>query len=134
MSSDLGALPQIVEHGRSGYLCDPSDIESMAYHLGQLLSSPQTCRDFGERGYKRVQEVLNWDSVGKVGMTPSDLTCWIDFFRSLCLYVDILMLDPILQKLDLSGFESRQTSADPLHHTLCDCGYLHNIQHRGTGI
>ena len=66
VSSDLGALPQIVEHGRSGYLCDPSDAESMAYHLGQLVGSPETCRDFGERGYKRVQEVLNWDSVGKV--------------------------------------------------------------------
>ena len=66
VSSDLGALPQIVEHGRSGYLCDPSDAESMAYHLGQLVGSPETCRDFGERGYQRVQEVLNWDSVGKV--------------------------------------------------------------------
>lgn len=66
VSSDLGALPQIVEHGKSGFLCDPADAETIARHLGSLIGSPETCRMFGEHGYRRVQEILNWDSVGKV--------------------------------------------------------------------
>ncbi|MFP6750446.1 MAG: glycosyltransferase family 4 protein [Pirellulaceae bacterium] len=66
VSSGLGALPQIVEHGKSGFLCDPTDAEAIARYLGSLIGSPETCRMFGEHGYRRVKEVLNWDSVGKV--------------------------------------------------------------------
>lgn len=69
VSSDLGALPQIVEHNKSGYLCDPVDTQRIADHLDTLISSPETCRSFGERGYQRVQEALNWESVGKAMAT-----------------------------------------------------------------
>ncbi|MBT7853980.1 MAG: glycosyltransferase family 4 protein [Opitutae bacterium] len=66
VSSNLGALPQIVEHGKSGFLCDPSDSTVMAKYLGDLISSPETCQRFGKYGYKRVQETLNWNSVGRI--------------------------------------------------------------------
>ena len=66
VSSDIGALPQIVEHGKSGFLCDPTDTTAMADHICTLLESPEICRGFGEHGFKRVQEVLNWKSVGQV--------------------------------------------------------------------
>jgi glycosyltransferase involved in cell wall biosynthesis len=64
VSSNLGALPQIVEHGKSGFLCDPADATMMARHLGDMIRSPETCQRFGQHGYQRVQEALNWDSVG----------------------------------------------------------------------
>ena len=66
VSSYIGALPQIVEHGKSGFLCDPTDTTAMADHICTLLESPETCREFGEAGFKRVKEVLNWKSVGHV--------------------------------------------------------------------
>ena len=69
VSSDIGALPQIVEHGKSGFLCDPTDTNAMAAHLVKLLQSPETCREFGETGFQRVQEVLNWDATGKAMAT-----------------------------------------------------------------
>lgn len=65
VSSDIGALPQIVEQGESGFLCDPTDTSIMAEHLCTLLESPETCRKFGEKGYQRVQNVLNWEAVGR---------------------------------------------------------------------
>jgi glycosyltransferase involved in cell wall biosynthesis len=66
VSSNIGALPQIVEHGKSGFLCDPTDTTAMADHICTLLESPEICREFGEYGFRRVQEVLNWKSVGQV--------------------------------------------------------------------
>ncbi len=35
---NLGGLPDIVEHGRSGWLADPGDLESMSKGITWLLS------------------------------------------------------------------------------------------------
>ncbi len=65
IASDIGAIPQIVEHGKSGFLCDPTDTDAIAGHLLTLLGDPAMCKSFGEAGCQRVEEVMNWDAVGK---------------------------------------------------------------------
>ena len=65
VGSNLGAIPEIVENGKSGYLVEPNNPAELARALGELLSDPQKCSRFGEHGHRAVKERYSWDSTGK---------------------------------------------------------------------
>lgn len=65
VATKIGALPDIVEPGKSGYLVEPSSPEELAGALSELLSDPEKCRRFGEYGYRATHTRYSWDSVGK---------------------------------------------------------------------
>ena len=39
VAGSSGAIPNIVQHGKTGYVCDPDDIQSMAERIDQLLQN-----------------------------------------------------------------------------------------------
>ncbi|MEP7312841.1 MAG: glycosyltransferase family 4 protein [Pseudomonadota bacterium] len=65
VSTNVGALPDIVVDGVSGYLIDGPDIEVLAARLNDLLASPELCRQFGEAGFRRLQETYTWEATGR---------------------------------------------------------------------
>jgi glycosyltransferase involved in cell wall biosynthesis len=64
VATNLGALPDIVEDGKSGYLVEPNNPVELARALGGLLSDAEKCRRFGEYGHRAVLERYSWDAVG----------------------------------------------------------------------
>lgn len=38
IASRVGALPELIEHGKNGFLCDPGDVEDFARHLALLVN------------------------------------------------------------------------------------------------
>lgn len=50
VASDLGAIPEIVEHLRCGLLFAPGDIEEMTECIRQLYADPERCRQMGDAG------------------------------------------------------------------------------------
>ena len=53
---DSGGTGEIVEHGRSGLLSEPGDIDALADHIVTLLRNPGLRAEMGEYGRRRVEE------------------------------------------------------------------------------
>lgn len=53
VASRIGALPEVVEHGRTGLLVEPGDAISLARAMGELGRSPARRAEMGEAGRER---------------------------------------------------------------------------------
>jgi glycosyltransferase involved in cell wall biosynthesis len=60
VATSIGALPDIVEPGESGYLHEPHDVEGLAASLARLIADPELCRRLGEHGRAFVAERYTW--------------------------------------------------------------------------
>lgn len=56
VATNVGGLPELVEHGVTGLLVPPSDPPALARALERLAADPQERRAMGERGRDRVEE------------------------------------------------------------------------------
>ena len=73
VSTNIGALPDLVEEGKNGYLVPPGDSQQLANCLIDLLDNPAKCKRFGEAGRQLAQDRYSWDAVGerfKANITP----------------------------------------------------------------
>jgi len=62
-SLNCGAEDAIVE-GLNGFLVKQNNPQELAEKIKQLLGNPDLCREMGERGRKKAEE-LSWDNVAK---------------------------------------------------------------------
>ena len=51
---DRGAVPELIEHGRSGFLVAPGDIDALVRAVSTFCQHPETIAVFGEHGRQRV--------------------------------------------------------------------------------
>lgn len=54
--SKLGGLPEVIEHGVTGFVADPFDVPAFAERIAELLRDPVRARQMGEAGYRRLLE------------------------------------------------------------------------------
>ena len=64
VATKLGAIPEIVLDGESGYLVRPQDVGELAGRLKELLDNPAQCAQFGLRGRQWVDERYFWEGTG----------------------------------------------------------------------
>ncbi|MBC8507075.1 MAG: glycosyltransferase family 4 protein [Anaerolineales bacterium] len=64
VATNIGAIPDFVLNDENGYTVDPGDVEGLAGALLWLISSPEKCKLFGERGKALVDDRYNWEAVG----------------------------------------------------------------------
>ncbi len=50
VASDVGGLPEVIEHGESGFLVPVGDVEGFASHALTLLDAPERARSMGALG------------------------------------------------------------------------------------
>jgi len=62
---DVGGLPDIVEHRRTGYLARPEDADDLARGLHWILTSPEVGVELGERARHKAEQSWSFTSVGK---------------------------------------------------------------------
>jgi N-acetyl-alpha-D-glucosaminyl L-malate synthase BshA len=55
VASRVGGLPEVVEHGVAGFLCEPEDTEGMAKASTALLTDPALHETFAQAGLARVR-------------------------------------------------------------------------------
>ena len=55
----VGGIPEIIEHGKTGYLVDRRDTAAMAYRILELLRDPELRRRMGEAGRQVAVEKFN---------------------------------------------------------------------------
>lgn len=57
IATDRGCLREVVQHGRTGYLIAPGDVEALVQRLAELAANPQLTRQLGEAGRQRYESV-----------------------------------------------------------------------------
>lgn len=63
VATAVGGVPEVVEHGTSGFLCPVGDVEGMAAAAVRLLGHDDLRRSFGEEGRRQAVERFGQESV-----------------------------------------------------------------------
>jgi glycosyltransferase involved in cell wall biosynthesis len=59
------AMPEIIQHGETGYVVGADDVTALAGYLEQLLGDPWLRRRMGEQGRARVARMFTWAHVAE---------------------------------------------------------------------
>jgi len=61
----FGGTPEVVEHGVTGYVENPFDLERFGGRIGELLASPERRATMGEAGYRRLVQRFTMDRLAR---------------------------------------------------------------------
>jgi sugar transferase (PEP-CTERM/EpsH1 system associated) len=61
VATNVGALPELVEEGATGYLVEPKDSEKMAERIARLCDDREMALDFGAAGRRKVEREYSVD-------------------------------------------------------------------------
>lgn len=56
-----GGIAEVVEHGKTGYLCEVGDIEAMANYAVTLLMNPGQAKEMGQKGRERARNLFGME-------------------------------------------------------------------------
>jgi glycosyltransferase involved in cell wall biosynthesis len=59
ISTRAGGVPEVIDHGKTGYLADVGDVETMARYAIELLGNEQNLRDMGREARAVAMERFN---------------------------------------------------------------------------
>lgn len=65
IGSDRWAMPEIIEHGVTGWLAPDGNAEALAALLERTLRDPVAAAEMGRRGRERALERFTWDRVAE---------------------------------------------------------------------
>ena len=63
VASDVGGLPEVVQHGETGFLAPVGDVDAMAGYCLRILSDPADRRRFGEAARQRASEKFDFRNI-----------------------------------------------------------------------
>jgi glycosyltransferase involved in cell wall biosynthesis len=63
VAARVDAVPELVQHERSGLVVEPDDPDALAAALIRVLSAPALAAQMGEAGYQHLQANLTWPRV-----------------------------------------------------------------------
>ncbi len=61
VATRVGALPEIIEECKTGFLVDSGDVEGLAKHMTALLNDPNQHRKMAARGRLKILENCSWE-------------------------------------------------------------------------
>lgn len=65
IASSVGAIPEVVDNGLTGYLVPPKDIGAIANAIIKLMNNDVLRNTMGENGYKKSETELSWKVIAK---------------------------------------------------------------------
>lgn len=61
VASRTGGLPEVIDHGKTGWLADVGDVDEMVRGALHILGKEKTHKDYGKNARKRAAECFNAD-------------------------------------------------------------------------
>jgi glycosyltransferase involved in cell wall biosynthesis len=55
IATNAGGLPEVIDHGRTGFMADVGDVDTMAAHAIDVLSDPKKLKDISYRARVMAQ-------------------------------------------------------------------------------
>ena len=77
IATDVGAVPKVFEHGRSGLLIEPGNVNSLAMAIMELLANPQKAQKMAKHARQKVEQEFSSDI-----MTEKYLDVYQDMLQS----------------------------------------------------
>lgn len=66
IATNVGGMPEVIEHGKTGFLVNVNDIErEIVDYVIQLLTDPSMIKKMGENSSAHVQKYFTWDICSK---------------------------------------------------------------------
>ena len=56
ISTEIGGLPELIEHEQTGLIIPPDNIDAMASAMDRMLKSSDLCQTFGKSGHRRARK------------------------------------------------------------------------------
>jgi glycosyltransferase involved in cell wall biosynthesis len=63
ISTPVGAIPEVVEDGRNGFLVEPGNSKQLAKKIVQLASNEKMRRSFGLNNRAKIKAIYDQDSI-----------------------------------------------------------------------
>ena len=63
IASNVGGIPNLIEHGKTGYLVDPENIEDLAQTIINVLSNRESAKAVGFNGRKFAEQECSFDKM-----------------------------------------------------------------------
>jgi glycosyltransferase involved in cell wall biosynthesis len=64
--SNVGGLPEVVNHGKTGYLVPPEEPAELAYYCKKLLKSQTLAKKLGKTGDRFRKDRMSWDAISSM--------------------------------------------------------------------
>lgn len=61
----IGGIPEIIEHGKNGFLVQPRDARALAERISFVLQNRKTAKKLGAEGRRDVVRKFTWDQTAK---------------------------------------------------------------------
>ncbi|MDD2725354.1 MAG: glycosyltransferase family 4 protein [Methylovulum sp.] len=62
VASNVGGIPEIIDHGENGYLVPPDNVDELANAIGYLLEDSHLAKQMGKRLNEKVRKNFTWDN------------------------------------------------------------------------
>ena len=63
VATSIGGIPEVIEDGVSGMLCQPNNPQEMANHIIKVLTDKQSNRNLSENGFNRYKQMFTADQM-----------------------------------------------------------------------
>lgn len=63
IATDYAGIPELVEHGISGFLVAERDVESLSWQLKKLIDQPEAWPEMGSAGHARIEAEYNVEAL-----------------------------------------------------------------------
>ncbi|SDN30059.1 1,4-alpha-glucan branching enzyme [Paenibacillus sp. yr247] len=63
--SDTGGLAEIIRHGVDGYKALPGHVDSLAWHITEMLLQPQQAAKMADNAYQLLQQHYQWSHIAQ---------------------------------------------------------------------
>ena len=64
--TDVGALPEVVDHGKTGFIVPPKDPKALAEAIVTLLKDDELRKEMGKNAYVKATTELSWDRIAEM--------------------------------------------------------------------
>jgi len=68
IATKVGAIPEVLEDGKTGFLIEPRNEKALANTIVKLLSDDNLLKEMGKNALMYCKENLSWDSIAKKTM------------------------------------------------------------------
>jgi len=65
VATDVGSIPEIADHGETGYIVPPRDPEKLAEAVIDVLTDKQKRKKMGELAYNKARADLSWENIAE---------------------------------------------------------------------
>ena len=63
VATSVGALPELIEHKRTGWIVPPDDVNELAQGIITLLKSKKLREELGKNAFDKAKNEMSWDNI-----------------------------------------------------------------------